>query len=88
MSDENGSDMITQVRELFTQYDLRDAAVEHAKAELDKALQVRSEVVKQIGEMIAPAKRITRNGKELTLVVRGNTYFWRGKGKPGDTFEV
>lgn len=76
-----------ELKELFAQYDQADAHWEDKKVELEKAAQERSEVVKQIALAIAPKKKLSRNNRELTIVVRGETYFFRG-GKSTDVVVV
>ena len=77
-----------ELQELFAQYDAADAAWEQRKVELDQATRARSEVVKQIALAIAPKKKLLRQGRELTVVVRGETFFFRGAKSSTDVVEV
>jgi cell division protein FtsB len=77
-----------ELKELFSQYDQADAHWEIKKAELEKATRERSEVVKQIALAIDPKKKLLRAGRELTVVVRGETYFFRGAKSSSDVVEV
>ena len=76
------------LKEKFAAYKECDARVETLKAQLDKALKEKSEFVKAIAIEIAPKKRIIHGGKELTVVVRGDTYFFKGEGKAADAVEI
>jgi hypothetical protein len=66
------------LKELFATYDAMDAAWEMKKTELDEATAKRSDAVKAIALEIAPSKKFIRHNKEITIVVRGSTYFLRG----------
>lgn len=74
----NGSNL----KELFAQYDAANQEVQEAKAHVVTCEYERSAIVKQIAEAIAPKKKITRGGKEMTIISRGETYYFRG---PKDT---
>ena len=76
------------LQELMAYYDETNTAWEEKKAELEQAARRRSEVVKQIAEAIAPKKRVIRHGRELTVVQRGETYFFKGNSKSSDAVEV
>lgn len=76
------------LKEKFAAYKACDAKAEGLRAELEKALREKSEAVKAIAQEIAPKKRIVCGGKELTVVVRGSTYFFKGEGKNDDAVEI
>ena len=76
------------LKTMFAEYDLLDQSVNKAKDALEKALVARSKSVKTIAVAIAPKKKLLRNGRELTLVVRGNTYYFRGSKSTDDLVEV
>lgn len=88
MSDEKLEGLADQVRALFEEYDEKDREWDAAKVAVETATIARSAVVEKIAKLIAPRKKLMRNGQALTLVVRGNTFFWRGLGKEKDVFEV
>jgi len=66
------------LKELCIAYDVVDAAWEQKKVELDEATVKRSDAVKEIAAFISPKKSFLRGSKEITIVVRGSTYFLRG----------
>lgn len=72
---------MSDLKELFVEYDKRDKKWNDLKEELEEAVRQRSAVVKQIAESVAPKKKVVRNGATLTIVVRGETYFFRGAAK-------
>ena len=78
---------VKSLKVLVDEYNAADAAVEAAKAAVEAAILVRSNACQAIAQSVAPAKRVTFNGKEHTVVVRPNKetnvdlYFFRtGKG--------
>ena len=78
------------LQELFVEYDQADRAWEEKKKELEEATRLRSNAVKAIAESpeLKGKKKITRHGATLTIVVRGDTYFFRGKPSADDAVEV
>lgn len=76
------------LKEKFAAYKECDSKVMALKAELEKALAEKSDAVKAIATEIAPKKRIVCGGRELTVVIRGSTYFFKGEGKNDDAVEV
>ena len=86
MKEPNGTPAPTQtatpstktLKELFSQYDAANQEVQEARAHLATLETERGEIVKAIAQAIAPKKKITRGGKELTIVSRGNTHYFRG----------
>jgi len=78
------------LQELFVEYDKADAEWEQKKTELEEATRVRSDKVKAIAESpeLKGKKKITRKGATLTIVARGDTYFFRGKPSADDAVEV
>lgn len=79
---------MSSLKEKFVVYDAADLAWREAKKALEAATVVRSNAVKAIAEEIAPKKKLLREGCELTIVVRGETYFFRGKSDKSDLVEV
>lgn len=71
-------DTNVNLKDLYSNYEKAEAAVAEVKAQLDRALEARSEAVKAIAHAVAPSKQVVRNGKQLTIVVRDNNYFFRG----------
>lgn len=72
------------LKDLCVEYDAANSKVDECKAALVQAEKDRSEIVKRIASEIAPKKKFIRAGKEITIVVRGSTYFFRGsKGESG-----
>ncbi len=72
------------LKELCIEYDAADVRVAECKAALIQAEAARSEVVKRIATEVAPAKKFIRAGKEITIVQRNETFFFRGaKSKSG-----
>ena len=76
------------LKELCLDYDKATAEVEAKKAELDVALQARSKIVEAISKEIAPKKKFLRAGKEITIVIRGDTFFFRGSKQESGLVEV
>jgi len=76
------------LKELFAEYDNMDDKVSQAKQALEEVLKARSDVVRKIGTEIAPKKKLTRGGRELTIVVRGETHFFRGAKSDDDKVVV
>lgn len=66
------------LKEVIAQYDHATSVVEEKKAALELAVKERSDVVRLIAAEILPKKKFTRAGKEITIVVRGETWFLRG----------
>lgn len=79
---------MSDLKEMFVEYDRLDVIVDEAKAALEKATVARSQSVKEIATAISPKKKLLRNGRELTLVTRGETYFFRGSKNMDDLVEV
>jgi hypothetical protein len=75
MSDDN---TLQQIKDLFVEYEKRKETLIQKKKEVDAALNARSEVVNKIAALIAPKKKLTYKGKDLTVVQRGDTVFFRG----------
>ena len=69
---------MSNIKDLITNYDLATHVVDEKKADLEKAVKERSDVVRLIAAEIAPKKKFLRSGKEVTIVVRGETFFLRG----------
>jgi hypothetical protein len=89
LSDEQSATKRAEITELFTEYDAADLEVENRKNALEAAISTRSDVVRKIGNVIAPLKRVSRNGKQLTVVQRGDHFFIRGqKDESETTFKV
>lgn len=63
---------------LFVEYDRKDQVVEKKRKDLEKSIKDRSDTVKDILEANLGMKRIRRAGKEYSIVIRGETYFFRG----------
>lgn len=76
------------LKEKFVVYDAADLAWHNAKKALEEATIVRSNAVKAIADEIAPRKKLLRNGCELTIVVRGETAFFRSSSNKSNLVEV
>lgn len=76
------------LKELCGQYDVADSEVETQKRILDEAIRKRSDIVKSIAGVLAPKKKFIKGGKEITIVVRGETYFFRGSKQDSGLVEV
>ena len=76
------------LKEKMAHYKTCAARETELKAELEKVLREKSEAVKAIAHEIAPKKRIVCEGRELTVVTRGSTYFFKGEGKSSDVVEI
>ena len=76
------------LKELCIEYDAANARVDECKKALVEAEQARSEIVKRIASEIAPKKKFIRAGKEVTIVARGNTFFFRGSKSESGLVEV
>lgn len=74
--------------ELCTDYDQVNVRLEEAKATLEALLRERSEIVKGMAKEVAPKKKFRRAGKELVIVVRGDTCFLRGAKEDSGLVEV
>ena len=66
------------LKELIASYDAASNVVEEKKVALELAVKERSDVVRLIAAEILPSKKFLRSGKEITIVVRGETFFLRG----------
>lgn len=73
---------------LFSQYEEKDTAVAECKRAAVTAEKTRSDVVRSILEANGGKKKIRRNGQELTIVIRGETHFFRGSKQSDDVTEV
>ena len=71
-------DQIKNLKSLFAAYDAKEAELQQAKAEVEKAQQARSEVIQAIVDASDGKKKFDRGGKVLTVVRRGETLFFRG----------
>ena len=69
---------VANVKNIIAEYDEKNLDVEDARKALNARLIDRSAVVKRLAHAIAPKKKIVREGKEFTVVVRGDNYFLRG----------
>ena len=88
-TDEETAEKRTKLSELFAQYDEADLEVENCKSALETATVARSEVVRKMANVIAPQKRLRRNGRELSVVQRDDTFFLRGvKERPKDMIDI
>lgn len=67
-----------KLMQLFSQYEGNDSKVDECKREMDRAIKDRSDTVELILAANNGKKKIRRNGKEMSIVVRGNTHFFRG----------
>lgn len=76
------------LKDKFAVYKEHDLKCQELKDQLDAALKEKSEAVKAIASEIAPKKKVIYGGKELTVVVRGSTYFFKGEGKIDDSVVV
>lgn len=76
------------LKELCETYDQKNETVEVKKKELELALAARSEVVHKIASLVAPKKKFIRAGKELTIVIRGETAFFRGSKQESGLVEI
>jgi hypothetical protein len=79
---------IEAMKAALVQYDAADKKVEDIKAQLEVALSERSNVVKTILGANDGVKKFRRSGKELTIVIRGDTYFFRGSKEKGNLVDV
>jgi hypothetical protein len=69
--------------ELLTEYMQVDGEVSRIKAMLDEANRKRSDVVKKVHDALGKGP-FTYKGEYLgKIVIRGNTYFFRGKNDEG-----
>ena len=68
---------INKLKLLLVEYDYADKSVSAKKVELELAIKERSNVVNCILDANEGKKKLRRDGKELTIVVRGETYFFR-----------
>lgn len=81
-------DQKANISQLFSEYDQYSAKLREAEAEVERLTGMRSEVVKKIGGIIAPRKKLERGGKLLTIVQRGETAFFRGAGEDPGIFKI
>jgi len=70
-----------ELSKLFETFDNADKEWEARKAAVETSYKERSNAVEAIAKLIAPQKKIRRAGKELTIVVRGTSWFFKGAGK-------
>lgn len=78
---------MSDLKTLCEEYDRLDAIVTQKKNEVEQALKARSNCVETIAKAAAPKKRIIRNGREITIVDKKGTWFFRGA-KSGDAVHV
>lgn len=76
------------VKELCSEYDRADLDVSDKKSALENSLKTRSDIVKNIAVSIAPKKKFIRAGREVTIVQRGETFFFRGSKGEGGLLEI
>ena len=74
--------------ERFVRYDAIDNEIAECKAKVDKLLQERSQTVELILHANDGGKRLVRKGKEMLIVSRGNTFFFKGKTEHKDITEI
>lgn len=77
-----------QLVALLAQYDQKNSAVAECKLAAVKAEFDRSKVVQAILDANGGKKKLRRNGQELTIVVRGDTFFFRSSKDSSDITEV
>jgi hypothetical protein len=88
-------DMTDEIREqinnAWDEYDTANDAVNVAKQAVKDAEEMRGNACKaiaMIAQKLAPnKKKISRNGRQYTIVVRGSLYFFRGA-KEDDTVDM
>lgn len=73
--------------DLFREYAAQDTSVANAKAALEAQLASRSEVVREIFNTNGKGPFRYR-GSELTIVQRGETFYFRGKTDKSAVIEV
>ena len=71
---------MTDINNLYAAFIETDALWEERKRQVEESYSLRSDAVKAIAQAIAPSKKFVHNGKELTVVVRGDSWFLRGVG--------
>lgn len=76
------------LKTLLSQYEEKEGILSEKKREVEEALSERSKVVALIASTIAPAKRFNYKGAVVTIVVRGDTFFFRGLGKEGEMVKI
>jgi hypothetical protein len=69
--------------ELLTKYSAADSEVTRVKALLDEANKRRSDVVKELHDNLGKGPFTFKGDYLGKIVVRGNTYFFRGKSDDG-----
>lgn len=74
-------------RALFDSYSKADAAWEKAKAHVEELAAQRSNAVKAIHEALGSGPFLYQ-GEQLRLVVRGDTYFFRGRTDKNQVEEI
>lgn len=84
MSTENNTDNKQQVAAtLLAEYAKADEAVAKAKAALDEANKSRSDVVKEIHTKLGKGPFSYQGNFLGKIVIRGSTFFFRGKNEEG-----
>jgi len=68
---------------LLTAYEEADTKVQNIKDSLDKANRDRSDAVKQIHQHLGSGPFYFKNKYLGKIVIRGETYFFRGKNEEG-----
>lgn len=69
-----------QVKRLFQEYKKVETKITDLQTtQLNALVQKRSDIIRQIGELIAPNKKVHFEGQTLTLVKRGELWYLRGK---------
>lgn len=68
---------------LLSEYDAANAKVAELQEQVVAAIRLRSGITRAILEANGGKKKLRRSGKELSIVTRGDTCFFRGA-KEGD----
>lgn len=68
------------LRNLFTQYEEKEDALNAAKSEVERCMNERSEVLQEIRDGFGEGP-YNWNGNVVKIIKRGNTLFFRGKGQ-------
>lgn len=79
---------VTKLKALFTEYEGIDSKVEALKQQIEKLNDKRKDLVKKIFEANGENPKIKKSGVLLTIVQRGDNFFFRGHSDKGGVTEI
>ena len=71
-------DIKGDLTKLMGSFDAANAEWKAKKAEVETAYRKQSDIVENVAKLLGTQKKFRYKGMELTIVIKGNTYFFRG----------